>query len=128
MKLLITMFVLLLSTIAMGDEAVRVDRDLLPPDWMLDVVIYLNSLPGIGPALKTIFEWIAALSVITTRLCATAILTLRTLAPLLRSTGLINAAVLVETHGPKVVYWLKYVSLFNAKKSKTAGEIVAEKK
>lgn len=123
------MFVLLFSTLAFGDEAVRVDPDVLPADWILDLVLYLVSIPTVGPALKTAFEWVAALSVITTVLCGAAIVTLKTLSPLLTKLGLDEKAKLIEEKGAKVIYWLKFVSLFNAKApTKTAGQIVADKK
>jgi hypothetical protein len=123
------MFILLFSTLAFADEAVRVDPDILPPIWILDLMMWLNSIPTVGPVLKLIVEWAGALAVISTTLCGAAILSLKALNELLPKFGLADKAKLIDAKSQKVIYWLKYVSLFNAKlPSKTAGQIVAEKK
>lgn len=127
MKILIVFASLLFASVGFAEEAVRVDPDILPPLWILDLVMILNDIPTIGPILKTIFEWTAALAVITTALCGAAILSLKTLSAVLPKMGLADKAAELEKKSAKIIYALKYVSLFNAK-GKTAGEILAEKK
>lgn len=128
MKLLAVTFILLLASVGMADEAIRIDPDILPPLWILDLVIFLNDIPTVGPILKSVFEWAAALAVVSTALCGAAIVSLKALSPLLLKFGLTDKAAALEKNSAKVIYWLKYISLFNATKPKTAGQIVAEKK
>jgi hypothetical protein len=117
MKLFITMFVLLLTSVGMADEAVRVDPDILPATWILDLVIMLNDIPTVGPWLKTVFEWAAALAIVSTALCGAAIASLKALNAVAPKLGLEAKAKLIDEKSAKVIYWLKYVSLFNASKT-----------
>ncbi len=86
------------------------------PVWFQDLLTYLREVPAIGPWVSWAFEWASALSVVVTAFAGATIVSLKALSKVLKGAKLLELAVKVELWAAPVIYWLKYVTVFNAQK------------
>jgi hypothetical protein len=100
-----------------ADPVVVKDTSAAPPIWMQDVLVSIKKLPMVGPLVVKVLNWLGVLCSILTALAAFVMVVLKAL------TGVLNVAQLTELSAKvqafqdgKILYWLKYLSMFNAQK------------
>lgn len=93
------------------------DEILVPPNWLQDMIITIKKLPVIGPVLTVALQWLGVIATILTALVAFLLVSIRALTTVLTSLKLVELAEKIVTfQNSKIVYWLKYISMFNAQK------------
>lgn len=107
-----------LSEVAQLPEPVVVkDVSAAPPQWMQDMIVTIKSLPVIGPVAVKILNWIAVIVSILTALCAFLMVVTKALSGIssVAQFGAFGEKIKSFQDG-KIMYYLKYLSMFNAKK------------
>jgi len=100
--------------------AVALAQDVVAPpegfEWVSMVMQFLLNIPHVGPVLVKAIEIIAAVSIVMTSLSAGLIMFVKLSAGAAKLVGAHDAAEKIVAKSEKVLYWLKYLSMFNAKK------------
>jgi hypothetical protein len=97
--------------------AVAVAEPSAPPQWAQDIIVVAEKLPLVGPIVAKVMLWAGILSGILTTLVGAVLGILQLLLGVFNLTGLVNAAAWIAAfRDGKVMYWLKFFSMFNAKK------------
>lgn len=88
-----------------------------PPVWLADIMRFVERVPVIGPIAIEVFKWIGVIAAIFTALVTCLLSITRTLfmAASLSSLAPLMAWVTKFEEG-KLMNWLKYFSIYNAKK------------
>lgn len=116
MKYILPAVVLLFFTEVTFAQA-AIDPIFIPPTWLQDLLLAVKSLPVVGPYVVEFFKWVGVASVVLTSICAALIASLKVLGAALKLAKLEALAAQVETfQNSKVVFYLKYLSNFNAQK------------
>ncbi len=103
-----------------GDVAVA--EPAAPPQWAENLLVSVQKLPVIGPIITKIMVWLGIVSAILTSLIAFLLTALSALSGVLNIAGLAQAADKIQLFkNGKIMYWLKYLSMFNAKKPEQSG-------
>jgi hypothetical protein len=89
-----------------------------PPgmEWIGMVLQFLMSVPYVGPILVKILEILSLVSVGMTALSAGVAAFIKGSEGILKLAGAHEKAKMIAEKGEKLLYWLKYFSMFNAKK------------
>lgn len=94
----------------------------LPPAWLekaLDVAI---AVPVAGPIVVEVLKWLGVISSVLTALVTALLGILWSLSKVLKLAKLVDLAVKVEAlMNSPVMYWLKFLSMYNAKKVEKSG-------
>ena len=91
------------------------DESLVPPTWLQDVIVAVKGFPVVGPYLVMLLQWLGVLSAILTALCAFLLISVKAVNNVLNLMKLTEfAAKIAAFEKGKVMYWLKYLSMFNA--------------
>lgn len=99
--------------------SVQVAEPAAPPKWAEDLIMKLQSMPVVGPYVSKIMVYLGILCAILTGLLAFLLTSLTALSGVLNFAGLTDAVKAIEDFkSSKFMYWLKYFSMFNAKKEK----------
>lgn len=110
-------------------ETVQVAEPAAPPKWAEQLIVTSQELPVIGPIVTKGLLYLGMVSSILTALIACLLTVLNALSGIASLTGLANFAAKVQIFkNGKVMYWLKYISMFNAKKNATPNAVVEEQK
>lgn len=111
MKKLLPLLILVPSLAFAADAA-----DILPPDVIVQLILFLQSVPYVGPVLVMILKWVAIIAPVMTALsvCVQAVLAVPEVVA--RYHGAHDLADKVKYWSDKIVYWLSYLSIRNAKK------------
>lgn len=104
-------FLLLIPTLALADDA-----NLLPPDMVVQLIQFLQSVPYVGPVLVVVLKWIAIIAPIMTALSFFVQTILALPEVIARFNGAHSLAEKIRYWSDKIVYWLSYFSVRNAKK------------
>lgn len=92
-----------------------------PPAWAQALVVTASNLPVVGPVLSKILVYLPAIVTVLTILAASLLSIIQALASVLNFAGLGSAATFIlNFQNGKVMYWLKFFSMFNAKKPDAA--------
>lgn len=88
-----------------------------PPSWAQDLMVNAQKLPVIGPIVSKALLWLGIISSILTLIVGFLMAGVQVLMGAFNYAGL-TAFVekLAAFQSGKIMYWLKYLSLFNAKK------------
>lgn len=98
-------------------EIVSVAAPAAPPQWAQDLIVKAQGFPLIGPYVTKVMVWAGILSSILTALVVCLLGILNALMGVLHLSGLAGLAMGVESFkNGKFMYWLSYLSMFNAKK------------
>jgi len=98
-------------------KAVAVLEPAAPPEWAQELIAAAEKLPVVGPIVSKVLVWVGILAGITTTLVGTLLGIINTLMGVANLSGLASAAAaLANFRDGKIMYWLKFFSLFNAKK------------
>lgn len=93
------------------------DENAAPPAWVQDVVVTIKKLPVIGPIAVKVLNWIAVLCSVLTALAAFMMVALKALSSVVSLTELTGLADKIQKfQNGKFMFYLKYASMFNAKK------------
>lgn len=93
------------------------DEVLVPPAWLQTVIVSIKSMPLVGPYVVIGLQWLGVLLSILTALCAFALAVLKALSVVLNAAQMAELALKIKAlEKSKVMYWLKYLSAFNAPK------------
>ncbi len=109
-------FIFLFPVFAFAQSAVQVDALIAPPEWLASVILFLKSVPYVGPALVVAFKWAGILSGAMTAISLAAISFLRIPELAARWAGAKDLADKIDAVAKKVLPWLKYLSMFNVQK------------
>lgn len=88
-----------------------------PPQWAADLIVAISTLPVIGPLVGKAMVYAGILSSILTAIVACMLGVLSTLSGAFNFAGLAGFAAKLELFkNGRIMYWLSYLSMFNAKK------------
>lgn len=103
---------------ALPEEAPAVPSVTEAPQWLVKSLEAVESLPVVGPAVVAVAKWLGVLASVATILVTALLGILRALALVLPAVRLANlVAWVVAIENSQVLYWLKMVSIYNAKKN-----------
>lgn len=103
---------------------VQVAESAAPPEWVQKLIVTSQGLPVVGPIVTKVILYGGMLASILTLVAGTLMALLKILSGISSLSGLIAFANKVEAfQNGKVMYWLKYLSMFNAKKP-YPGEVI----
>lgn len=108
---------------------VQVAEPAAPPEWAAELIVTAQEIPVVGPILSKALLYLGIVSAILTSLIAFLLTTISALSKVLNTAGLVNFAAKVQAFrdGP-IMYWLKYLSMFNAKKPEKVAAKADESK
>ncbi len=105
------------SPIPSPSPTVQVAQPSAPPQWAQDLMVNAEKLPLVGPYVSKFLLYLGILSAIMTSILACILSVLNSLMGVMNLAGLTDAATKIANfRDGKFMYWLKYFSLFNAKK------------
>jgi hypothetical protein len=96
----------------------------LPPAWLEKVLDVAVSVPVVGPVVVEVLKWVGVISSILTAIVTAALGLIWSLSRALKLAKLVDLAVKIEALAASpVMYWLRFFSMYNAKKEekKDAG-------
>lgn len=97
--------------------AVVVPADAAPPQWLQDVIAGSEKLPTIGPIIAKGVLYLGSLGALVSLLLVFLLSAINIIASVVNFAGLSDfAAKLQAFKDGNLVYWLKYISFFNAQK------------
>lgn len=98
--------------------AVAVALPAAPPTWAQELMVTAENLPVVGPILTKVIMYVAIVTSILTALVATLLTVLNTLMGVMNLSGLVNISTAIAAfRDGKIMYWLRFFSLFNATKT-----------
>lgn len=93
------------------------DEAAAPPAFVQDLVVAIKSLPVLGPIAVKVLNWLTVFFTIISGLCAFLLVVLKSLSGVANIASLAGFAEKIQAfQDSKIIYWLKYFSIFNAKK------------
>lgn len=99
-------------------ETVPVAPPAAPPKWAEQLIVQLEAMPVVGPVVTKIVVWLGIISAILTSFIAFLLTALNLLKGVLNIAGLVQLVDKIEEFkNGKIMYWLKYLSMFNSSKS-----------
>lgn len=105
---------------------VQVAEPAAPPAWAIDLMMTAQNLPVVGPYISKALLYLGILSAILTSLIAFLLTAISALTGILNVAGLVNLATKLQIfRDGKVMYWLKFLSMFNAKKPESKPMVVS---
>ena len=103
--------------VVISNHALTADPILNPPSWLAQLIVSLKEFPVVGPYAVTVLQWLGVLVSILTGLLAFLLMALKSLSTVLNFASLFSLAEKIKAlENSKVMYWLKYFSMFNATK------------
>lgn len=88
-----------------------------PPKWAEQMLVTIQGLPYVGPIVSKILLYAGIVSSILTAFIAFLLTVLSALMGVMNMAGLASFAAKIQLFkDSKFMYWLKYLSMFNAKK------------
>lgn len=116
---LIFTLILLVGTIALAQDSSYLNADVveLPPEWLVNLLQMLNGLPVVGPYLTVAVQWLGVIVTVLTSFTAAMLVSVRAISSILNVAGLVSFADKLKAFEKgKILYWMKYFSMFNAPK------------
>lgn len=105
------------QTMPINTPVVVVAEPAAPPVWAQDVIMAAQKLPIIGPIVSKIFIYLGIVSSILTALVAFLLTVLSAASKVANISQLTDLANKIELFKDgKIMYWIKYLSMFNAQK------------
>lgn len=102
---------------AAKEPQVAVAAPSAPPQWAQELIVAVEKLPVIGPFVSKALLYLGILGSIVTMAVGFILAVLNTLMGVLNIAGLVDFASKVAAfRDGKIMYWLKFLSLFNAQK------------
>jgi hypothetical protein len=115
--------------LSLADPVVVKDTSAAPPVWMQDVLVSIKKLPMVGPIVVKVLNWLGVLCSVLTALAAFLMVVLKALSSVLSLAQLTDLSAKVQAfQDGKILYWLKYLSMFNAQKPDATPEAAPAEK
>lgn len=113
---LLIITVLIMSFSVLASDTQSASAIAISPELINSLMLFLYSIPKVGPLLTTILSWIGLIASVFTALsvCATTILKIPQLMAIY--SGADDLAKKIDEISKKVKFYLDYLSVFNAKK------------
>lgn len=111
--------VLLLASFGFAQDAAYLNADAVqaPPEWLVNMLQSLHDLPIVGPFMAKAVQWLGVIVTIITSFVGFVWVSIRALSTVLNVAGLLAFADKLKAFEQgKIMYYLKYFSMFNAKK------------
>lgn len=91
-------------------------NEALPPEWIGAILMWVKTIPSVGPVIVQIISWVAVLGTVFTVLSAAiqSILVIPEIAA--RVSGATEFADKIKKFSEKILPWFKYFSSFNVQK------------
>lgn len=103
----------------MLEPTVPVAEPAAPPKWAQDILVAAENLPVVGPVVSKVLLYLSILSSILTTGIAFLLAILSGVSRLANLAGLAAFAAKVQLfRNGRIMYWLKFASMFNAQKEK----------
>lgn len=103
-------------SLAAAPVSVSVAAPAAPPKWAEDLMVTAEKMPVVGPLVSKALLYLGILSSLLTALIAFLLAGLSTLSGAFSWAGFATSAAKIDAfQNGKIVYWLKYFSMFNAK-------------
>lgn len=115
-KLTVFLTVLILATMSFCAFAQDLPAEALPPEWLGGVLVWLQSVPKVGPIIVQILKWTSVIVTVFTALSVAAQAILKIPEIGLRIAGASELADKIKKVSDKILPWLKYLSAFNVQK------------
>lgn len=104
------------------------DESAAPPEWVQNMMVTIKALPVIGPVAVKVLNWIAVVVSIMSALTAFLLIATKALSSVLNIAQLTDLAGKIQSfQSGKIMYYLKYASMFNAQKPVAAAAPEAPK-
>lgn len=94
----------------------------VPPTWLKDAMLFVTSVPVVGPIAVEVFKWLGVLASLATALFGAFFAIVRTLSGVLNLAGLVGLATKLDRFYLIVAPYLKFFSIFNAQKEEFKGK------
>jgi hypothetical protein len=107
---------IMLSVSAFAQD--QVPAEALPPEWIGGILIWLKSIPTVGPILVEVLKWVSVLATVFTVIATTASTLLKIPEIAARISGAEKLADGIKAFHDKVMPWLKYLSVYNVQAAK----------
>lgn len=114
LKLITIMILMMIASIAFGQE---VPPEQLPPEWVGAILLWLKSIPTVGPYIVIALKWIATIGTVFTVLATAASTILKLPEIIARVSGAEALADKIKAFHDKVMPWLRYLSIYNQQKA-----------
>jgi hypothetical protein len=108
-------FVFTTSQFAFAADPTPTNPILAQPDWVIGLLAWVETLPKVGPFLLVVFHWVGAISAVFTALSIFAQTVLAIPEVVARFSGAPKLADDIKSWSDKIVFWLKFFSIRNAK-------------
>lgn len=106
----------LLALAPVAALAADVPAEVVPPDWLVAVLMFLQSIPAVGGIIAKVVMWAGVLSSVMTAVSLGVQGILMGLSAIAGFAGLAGVAEQIKALSEKVLPWLKYFSMFNVQK------------
>nr|AMP48114.1 hypothetical protein [uncultured bacterium]AMP48138.1 hypothetical protein [uncultured bacterium] len=113
LKVMLAMMLMMIATLAFGQD---VPVEAMPPEWIGPIIIWLKSIPTVGPVLVEVLKWISVLATVFTVLATAVSAVLKIPEIAARLSGAEKLADSIKKIHDKVMPWLKYLSVYNQQK------------
>lgn len=109
---------------ALPDEApVVAPKVTEAPEWLVKAMDVVSSVPVVGPVVVEVAKWLGVIASILTILVTAILAAIKALSLVLPAVRLASlAAWLVKLEGSTVMFWLKFFSMYNAKREEKKAD------
>lgn len=105
-------------------QMIAVSEPAAPPAWAQGLMVSAEKLPVVGPIISKALLYLGIVSSVLTALAAFLISALTVVGGAFSYAGFANAAQAIAAfQNGKIMYWIKFFSLFNAKKLEADSKI-----
>jgi hypothetical protein len=105
------------------EPTVPVAEPAAPPQWAQSLIVSAQKLPVVGPIVSKAIVYIGILVPVLTALIGAIMAILSALSGIASLSGLLAFGEKVKAfQNGKIMYWLKYLSMFNAQKPETKSD------
>lgn len=127
MRISIVFCITFAAALALGQEAAELVPALVPvdptlneiPQWLMQLIMMGDQIPVVGPYIVKGMQWLGLIASVTTTVCACLITILKLIEGVANVANLKPVAdKLQEFQNGRIMYYLKFVSLFNARSKK----------
>lgn len=113
LKLITVMILMMIASMAFGQD---VPAEAMPPEWIGFILVWLKSIPSVGPVLIEVLKWISVIGTVFTVLATAISAVLKVPEIALRISGAEEIAGKIKAFHDKVMPWFKYLSIYNQQK------------
>lgn len=87
-----------------------------PPDWLVGILLFIQSIPAVGPLLVKVSMWAGVVASVMSALSVAVQGVLSGLSGIAGWAGLSDLSEKIKGISDKILPWLQYLSMFNVQK------------